>query len=117
MRGITQPVSDHADGSYARPDWVMCGVPWNGGVRLLASKDMTHAELSADFGYTDIGIPGWDPPALTSRRITLTAGLKTFVMIEAPDHPSAFRALFEQWTPGPGEHAALPGVPAIEAAP
>ena len=77
---------------------------------------MTHAELSADYGYADIGVPGWDPPVLTSRRITLTAGMSTFIMIEAPDYPSAFAALFEQWTPGPGEHRALPGIPAIEAA-
>jgi hypothetical protein len=102
---------------YGHPDWVMVGVPHNGGVRLLASKEMTHAELSADFGYADIGMTGWDPPALTSRRITLTAGMRTFIMIEAPDYPSAFAALFEQWTPGPAERAALPGIPAIEAAP
>ena len=107
----------HMAEGYGRPDWVMCGMPWNGGVRLLASKDMTHAELSADFGYADIGIPGWDPPAMTSRRITLTAGMSTFVLIEAPDYPSAFAALFEQWTPGPADRVALPGVPAIEAAP
>lgn len=100
---------------FGRPDWVMCGCPVPGGVRLLASKDMTHAELSADYGWADID--AWSPPVLTSRRITLTSGLKTFIMIEAPDYPSAFAALFEQWTPGPGEHAALPGIPAIEAAP
>lgn len=100
-------------GGFSRPDWVMCGMPHGSGVRLLASKDMTHAELSADFGYEDTSGP-WEPPALTSRRITLTSGLKTCVMIEAPDYPSAFTALFEQWTPGPGEHAALPGIPAIE---
>lgn len=101
---------------FSRPDWVMCGMPWNGGVRLLASKDMTHAELAADYGWADTD--PWDgPPMLTSRRITLTSGLKTFVLIEAPDYPSAFAALFEQWTPGPGKRAALPSIPAIEAAP
>ena len=43
--------------------------------------------------------------------------MKTFIIIDAPDYPSAFQALFEQWTPGPGERAALPGMLAIEAAP
>jgi hypothetical protein len=86
-------------------------------VRLLASKDMTHAELEARFDWADINMGTYLSPHLRSQRITLTAGLKTFVMIDAPDYPSAFRALFEQWTPGPGEHAALPGIPAIEAAP
>ena len=113
-RQVLRQPADNA--GFARPDWVMCGCPVPGGVRLLASKDMTHAELSADYGYADIGVPGWDPPVLTSRRITLTAGMSTFIMIEAPDYPSAFAALFEQWTPGPGEHRALPGIPAIEAA-
>jgi hypothetical protein len=93
----------------------MCGCPARGGVRLLASKDMTHAELEAQYDWGD----NWQqwPPVLCGQRITLTAGLKTFIVIDAPDYPSAFRALFEQWTPGPGEHVALPGIPAIEAAP
>jgi hypothetical protein len=94
----------------------MCGSPAPGGVRLLASKDMTDAELNAQYSYQDIDPWGEFPPMLTSRRITLTAGLKTFVMIEAPDYPTAFRVLFEQWTPGPDERVALPGMPAIEAA-
>ena len=108
---------DAMTAGFGRPDWVMCGAPWNGGVRLLASNDMTHAELSAEF---DREIVWTDPFALSaplSRRITLTAGLSTFVIVDSPDYPSAFRGLFEQWTPGTGEHAALPGVPAIEAAP
>ena len=100
---------------FGRPDWVMCGTPHGAGVRLLASKDMTHAELSADYDWGEIDV--WSPPVLRSQRITLTAGMKTVIMIEAPDYPSAFRILFEQWTPGPGEHVALPGIPAIEAAP
>jgi len=113
---VRQELSPNAAG-FGRPDWVMCGCPARGGVRLLASKDMTHAELEARFDWADINMGTYLSPHLRSQRITLTAGLKTFVMIDAPDYPSAFRALFEQWTPGPGEHAALPGIPAIEAAP
>jgi hypothetical protein len=109
-------MSNAMTAGFGRPDWVMCGMAGPaGGVRLLASKDMTHAELSADYDWADIG--PWSPPMLRSRRITLTSGLKTFIVIDAPDYPSAFRALFEQWTPGPGERAALAGIPAIEAAP
>lgn len=114
---LRQELSPNAAG-FGRPDWVMCGCPAPGGVRLLASKDMTHAELEAQF---DRAAP-WDPCDFTpgpviSQRITLTAGMRTFIVIDAPDYPSAFRVLFGQWTPGPGEHAALPGIPAIEAAP
>jgi hypothetical protein len=102
---------------YGHPDWVMCGVPWNGGVRLLASKEMTHAELDAQRDLPDIDPWGSWPKMLPPLRIKLTAGMKTFTMIEAPDYPSAFRALFEHWTPGPDEHAAIGGIPAIGAAP
>ena len=104
-------------GEFSRPDWVMCGMPHGVGVRLLASKDMTHAELEAQRDLPDTDPWGSWPSALPPLRITLTAGMKTFTMIEAPDYPTAFRALFEKWTPGPGEHAALTGIPAIEAAP
>jgi hypothetical protein len=110
---VRQDLSPDVAG-FGRPDWVMCGCPAPGGVRLLASKDMTHAELEVAYDWADTG--RW-PPIPRGQRITLTAGLKTFIVIDAPDYPSAFRALFEQWTPGPGEHVALPGIPAIEAAP
>jgi hypothetical protein len=115
MRADLFPVGP---GTAERPDWVMCGGPGPCGVRLLASKEMTKAELSVDFGYEDrfMGLDLFDPlPWPRSRRITLTAGVKTFILIDAPDYPSAFRALFEKWTPGPGERVALPGMPAIEA--
>lgn len=104
---------------FGRPDWVMCGGPTPGGVRLLASKDMTYAELEAQRDLPDIDVWADDlfPKMLPPLRIKLIAGMKTFVIIEAPDYPAAFRGLFEQWTPGPGERAVLPGIPAIEAAP
>ena len=111
---VRQDLSPNAAG-FGRPDWVMCGCPARGGVRLLASKDMTHAELEAAYDWADTG--PWSPPVLCSQRLTLTAGLKTFIVIDAQDYPTAIRALFEHWTPGPGEHVALPGIPAIEAAP
>jgi hypothetical protein len=101
--------------SYGRPDWVMCGMPWNGGVRLLASKDMTHAELEAKFDHVNVECGLVYLPVLAGHRITLTAGMSTFIVIDAPDYPSAFAALFEQWTPGPADRVALPGIPAIEA--
>jgi hypothetical protein len=116
MEAMTKEIA--ADTAYfGRPDWVMCGWPSRGGVTLLASKEMTHAELEAQYGWEETGMrPDSSPPLLRGRRITLTSGLKTFIVIEAPDYATAFKALFEQWTPGPGEHAALPGIPAIEAA-
>lgn len=101
---------------FAPPDWVMCGMPLpDGRVRLIASNQMTHAELSVKQDYPYV----WDesPEPFTigpiTRTITLTSGMRTYVMIEADDYPAAFRALFEQWRPGPGERAAIGGQPAI----
>ncbi len=115
LNGMTEH-SNAMTADSGHPDWVMCGMPGlAGGIRLLASKDMTHAELAADYDWADTA-DVWDmsAPVLHCRRITLTAGLKTFIVIDAPDYPSAFRILFEQWTPGPGERVALPGILAIE---
>jgi hypothetical protein len=108
---------EYARIGFQSPDWVMVGMPHGDGVRLLASKDMTRAGLQAEYDrqFARIGIV--DLPIPVPPRITLTAGMLTFVVIDAPDYPAAFRALFEQWTPGPGQRAALPGIPAIEAGP
>lgn len=99
-----------------RPDWVMCGAPNpSGGVRLIASKELNRAELEAQFEYEDIWDGGLFAPAgltpvgrvLRSHRYSLTADMRTFVVIDAPDYPSAFRSLFEGWSPEPASRAAI----------
>lgn len=101
---------------FTRPDWVMCGGPNPaGGVRLLASKELNQAELEAQFEYRDIwdggpfGPVGLTPigARLTSQRITLTTEMRTFTVIDAPDYPSAFKALFEDWSPEPAARTAI----------
>jgi hypothetical protein len=92
---------------FARPDWVMVGMPApRAGVWLAASKELTSAELKADverallrdeFADFDLPFPG---PAIRAD-YTLTAVMRQWVLIEAPDYPAAFRALFEKWAPEP----------------
>jgi hypothetical protein len=97
-----------------QPDWVMAGIPApNGaGVWLLASKELTYAELTAQFDRAPDMY--WDDPRdvipgpVVGQRIALTVTMRTFVIIEAPDYPAAFTALFEHLQPGPGP--ARPGI-------
>jgi hypothetical protein len=104
-------VTTHTSGmSWPRPDWVMCGMPQPGGetgrVRLLASKELNHAELTAQMEYPEtFGI--FPAPSIVTQRYTLTAEARTFIVIDAPDYPAAFKALFEDWTPEPATRPAL----------
>lgn len=104
---------------FGRPDWVMLGCPApppkQGKVWLIASRELNRADLEVVQRNEDIF---WDLPypvtaVTTSRSITLSCELGKFVLIEADDYAAAFNALFKQWTPQPGERAALPGTPAL----
>lgn len=99
--------SGFAFSPVTRPDWVMCGMTLpTGGVRLLASQQLNRADLEAIFDHR--AVFEFDPvPLMTSYRIILTTEMRTFVVIDAPDYPAAFQALFEQWTPGQAPSPAI----------
>jgi hypothetical protein len=101
-------MSTHANSiSFPRPDWAMCGMPNPaGGVRLIASKELNTAELEAHLSFPEIRGLFLDPSTVTER-YTLTAEMRTFVIIDAPDYLSAFKSLFEGWTPEPADRPAL----------
>jgi hypothetical protein len=86
-----------------RPDWVMLGVSnADGTVRLIASKELTRAELEYEADYEEIhSLWSLEPPRMvqTSAVYRLTAELRTWVLITAVDYPAAFDALFGQWAP------------------
>jgi hypothetical protein len=95
-------MSPGAFGISSRPDWVMCGVTLpSGGVRLIASKELTRADLEAQWERAYPQFDTWEvlSPPFGHARITLTTEIRGFVMIEAPDYPAAFKALFEDWAP------------------
>lgn len=94
--------------AFPRPDWVMCGMPQPGGdgVRLIASKELDRAELEAQVSRLEVW-PGEMFPDPVSQRFLLTAEMRTFTVIDAPDYAVAFRTLFEGWTPGPASRPAL----------
>lgn len=98
---LRRPVA-HLEGEPA-PDWVMVGVPVEGGgVRLLASLTLTRAELEQKIDGFDL-IPISSNPksavARVPRRIvTITAVMRDFTQILAEDYPSALRSLLEMWS-------------------
>jgi hypothetical protein len=84
----------------SRPDWVMVGVSHDGGVTLYASRELNYAELVYEADY-DEAFFGYEAAVAvkTSARHRLTADLRTFVLIQAPDYPAAFTRLWGVWSP------------------
>ncbi len=92
-----------------RPDWVICGIPWDGKVAILASTELDRAELEAQRDIFD-PIDPYDftePIRLSPTRYTLTVQMRQFVLVVADTYEQAFRSLFEQWTPQRTDHAQL----------
>lgn len=96
-----------------RPDFVVVGASDpDGGVILLASKDLHQAELKAVADLErDWGNEG--------RRIRirhtymLTTEMGSVTVVRAPDYSTAWRTLFQTWTPPEPRQAALPGSRAL----
>jgi hypothetical protein len=82
------------------PDWVMFGVQHLRGVVLLASKDLSRAQLESE--------TTWNGDLLFALRVRpddvrttykITAEMSRYVRVEAPDYPTALRRLMEVWSP------------------
>jgi hypothetical protein len=69
---------------------------------LYASTELTRAELAAEVDTYEIGdwVYGYEQRTLQAIRHTLTAEMKTWVVIQAPDYATAFEALWRSWSPG-----------------
>ena len=97
------------DMDMSAPDFVIAGGYWDGRVVLLASKTLREAELKYErIMHTDcIMHTDWhnhrafDYPA--DEYGTLTCVFRDYIMVSGPDYPSAWRALFDIWSPQ-GEH-------------
>ena len=85
------------------PDWVVLGTPTDepGRVRVYASKTLTYAELRALARVRiSVGVPGLGPEVLL-QRLTLTAELQSYVVVEADSYAEAFASLVGIWNPEP----------------
>ncbi len=81
-----------------RPDWVMFGTPWSGGkVALLASKELTEAELVREVEE----ITDWydNPIREEPVRMELTVAMRTYTMVVADTYEQALKTLFDTWSP------------------
>lgn len=82
-----------------RPDFVILGVPNpDGGVLIVASKELSQAELESTADELDM----WEVGRrlrMSRTTYTLTAQMRSIHMVIGPDYGSALRTLFEQWTP------------------
>lgn len=82
-----------------KPEWVMFGATMpDGTVRLIASKELTEAELRTKAAQE---ITSWhhrDPVGVIYAH-TLTCKMSNYVLIAAQDYPSAFQHLFMTWSP------------------
>lgn len=99
------------------PSWVMCGAEIDPNhVILLASKDLTQAELEMH-ADEELGFPWYTGTHHfpREREYILSTTMRSFVRIEAANWPAAFHGLFQKWSPDaekPHELAttlALPG--------
>lgn len=99
-----------APDGYQRPDWVVLGSPHQNGVMILASKDLTQAEL--EFERDDLMAWGRVEAVASHYRITLTVEMRTYVVVFADTYAEAWQRLFQQWQPE--EPTAIEGRRAIE---
>jgi hypothetical protein len=89
------------------PDFVVLGIPHEDGVMLLASNELSAAELEVEvdqvpyYRGANIGfLPG-------VKYITLTCHIGSYTIVTAPTYAEAFRNLFNAWTPKAPERRAL----------
>jgi hypothetical protein len=87
-------VKVNAAGLAERPDWLVCGMPAGGSVRIIASRCLSHAELRTEYRHAGIYADDLAMPissVLTSADISLTAhmmprGRGDLVMIDGPNY-------------------------------
>jgi hypothetical protein len=95
-----------------RPDWVMLGVPRpGGGVRLYASRELTHAELELRLEHDVRAFLDGDLAGL-SERMDINVGMRHFTLVEADTYPEALAHLLDVWSPEPQPTAPAGALPA-----
>lgn len=91
--------------SMSQPEWVMFGMRTPQGVRLIASNSLTRAELESEYPFS---LGTFELPEPDHK---LSATMAEFVVIDAPDYPTAFGKLFATWSPEADPAGDLGGTP------
>ena len=87
-------------GEMMRPDFVLCGVSFDGGVVLFASETLTRAELETEVDEIEIDPMRWTKDWISrpTRRV-LTATMRSYVMVRGATYREAMETLFTAWHP------------------
>ncbi|KQU33557.1 hypothetical protein [Rhodococcus sp. Leaf233] len=88
-----------------RPDFVMVGATMDNGVMLLASTELTYAELESERDI--IRHFGGHIQQVVNVRYTLSTEMREYVTIVAPTYAEAFDTLFKRWSPHHGEQHSI----------
>lgn len=88
--------------TFAAPDFVITGGPGTDGVgvRVVASKKLTHNELSTTFDHMLIEDEYEWPVEVRPRGhdIVLTTHMQDAIILEGPDYQTVMAELFKSWT-------------------
>ena len=86
---------------FPNPEWSICGMQLpDGKVRIIASKELSYAELRYEAGFHQV-FDGIFPihAGITHTDLTLTTHMRTCVLIDGPDYATCIKHLFETWKP------------------
>jgi hypothetical protein len=94
--------------AFPNPEWIICGMQMPKGVRIVASKTLTRAELEANYQHHSI----FDGPfpvgtVMTSYDLALTTHMRDLVIIDGSDYATCLKHLFEKWSPDKTEKPAI----------
>lgn len=86
------------------PSWVVSGVARSDGtVMLVASRELSWAELSSEVDTADVYSGAYTAPLLsvTQVRYRFTADLRRYEVITGADYGAAFESLIRLWAQPP----------------
>ena len=94
-----------------KPDWLMIGVQCDDGVVIIASQELSSAELAK----VVVDYDPFDPDRffLTGDSWDVTARMSRFVIVKGVDYPDALVRLIQHWTPPVNEEPRSPTVPRL----
>lgn len=91
---VTEPMRHFA------PDWAIVACPnVDGGVTVYASSELDSAKLMARVRFARVATGDAAQTSTTAPIFELTASMRSVVVADGPDYPSAVAELFAKWRP------------------
>lgn len=85
------------DPSLPKPEWLMIGVQWDEGVVIIASQELSTAELSR----IEVQFDPFDTRSImtTSAGYEVNGRMASFIMAKGIDYRDALARLLQHWNP------------------